>query len=126
MDLAKLDTLSPANEGVWMELEHPVTGEPLGIKIKVAGVDSDYYRKEMRRQQNKRLKKGIRTISAEELENEVIELLVACTLDWEGIEYEGKVLECNKENARMIYKKFPWIREQVDNFINDRANFLKS
>ena len=126
MDLAKLDILSPANEGVWMELEHPVTGEPLGIKIKVAGVDSDYYRKEMRRQQNKRLKKGIRTISAEELENEVIELLVACTLDWEGIEYEGKVLECNKENARMIYKKFPWIREQVDNFINDRANFLKS
>ena len=126
MDLAKLDIVSPANEGVWMELEHPVTGEPLGVKIKLAGTDSDYYKKELRRQQNKRLKKGIRNINAEELEAEAVELLVACTLDWEGVELEGQALECNPENVRKIYKKFPWIKEQVDAFINNRANFIKN
>lgn len=126
MDLKTLDIASPANEGVWMELEHPVTGEPLGIKIKLAGVDSDYYKKEIRRQQNKRLKKGIRNIKAEELENEAIELLVACTLAWENVEYNGEALECKPENVRKIYKEFPWIREQVDSFINDRANFVKN
>ena len=126
MDLTQFDVVSPANEGVWMNLEHPVTGEPLEVKIKLAGVDSDYYKKELRRQQNKRFKKGFRKMNAEELESETIELLVACTLDWEGVELEGQTLECNPENVRKIYKQFPWIKEQVDNFINDRANFLKN
>ena len=126
MELTQFDVVSPANEGVWMNLEHPVTGEPLEVKIKLAGVDSDYYKKELRRQQNKRFKKGFRKMNAEELESETIGLLVACTLDWEGVELEGQALECNPENARKIYKRFPWIKEQVDNFINDRANFLKN
>ena len=126
MDLTQFDVVSPANEGVWMNLEHPVTGEPLDVKIKLAGVDSDYYKKELRKQQNKKFKKGFRKLSAEELEADTIELLVACTLDWEGVELEGQALECNPENVRKIYKRFPWIREQVDNFINDRANFLKN
>ena len=126
MDLTQFDIVSPANEGVWMTLEHPVTGEPLDVKIKLAGVDSDYYKKELRKQQNRKFKKGFRKMSAEELEADTIELLVACTLDWEGVELEGQALECNAENARKIYKRFPWIKEQVDNFINDRANFLKN
>ena len=126
MDLTQFDVVSPANEGVWMNLEHPVTGEPLDVRIKLAGIDSDYYKKELRKQQNKKFKKGFRKLSAEELEADTIELLVACTLDWEGVELEGQALECNPENVRKIYKRFPWIREQVDNFINDRANFLKN
>jgi len=126
MDLTQFDVVSPANEGVWMNLEHPVTGEPLDVRIKLAGIDSDYYKKELRKQQNKKFKKGFRKLSAEELEADTIELLVACTLDWEGVELEGQALECNPENVRKIYKRFPWIKEQVDNFINDRANFLKN
>ena len=126
MELTQFDVVSPANEGVWMNLEHPVTGEPLEVKIKLAGIDSDYYKKELRRQQNKRFKKGFRKMNAEELESETIELLVACTLDWDGVELEGQALECNPENVRKVYKQFPWIKEQVDNFINDRANFLKN
>lgn len=126
MDLKTLDITSPANEGVWMDIEHPITGEVLDIKIKVAGIDSNIYRKKLREQQNKRIRKGFKNITAEELEAEAIELLVACTLDWKGVEYEGQELECNPENIRKIYKEFPWIREQVDLFINDRANFLKN
>jgi len=126
MDLKNLNVVDVANQGEWLELEHPVTGEPLGVRIKLAGIDSDYYKKEMRRQQNRRLKKGIRNISAEELEAETISLLVACTLEWENVEYDGTPLECNAENVRKIYKEFSWIREQVDVFINNRGNFIKN
>lgn len=125
-DLAQLDLTAKSNDGEWLELEHPVTGEPLGIKIKLAGVDSDIYKKQLRKLQDRRLRKGLRTITAEEFEEEQLQLLVACTLDWKGMIYEGKELEPTKENIRMIYEKFGWIREQVDNFIGDRRNFLKS
>ena len=126
MDLKKLNITEKAEEGSWCELEHPVTGETLDIRIKLAGIDSKTYREAARKQINKRLKKGLRKISIEDTEQEEIELLAACTLDWENVEYEGNVLECNPENVKFVYKEFPWIREQVDAFIADRGNYLKN
>ena len=126
MDLKNLNVTEKAEEGSWCELEHPVTGETLDIRIKLAGIDSKTYREAARKQINKRLKKGLRKISVEDTEQEEIELLAACTLDWENVEYEGKELECNPENVKFVYKEFPWIREQVDAFIADRGNYLKN
>lgn len=123
-DLSTLNTAENAEEGAWLELEHPSSGEPLGIHIKLVGVDSKTYNKQLRKQQDKRLKKQFKNISAQELENESIELLVACTLDWEGVIFEENALECNKENVRWLYKNFKWIREACDDFIGERAHFL--
>ena len=112
-----------AEEGVWMEVEDP-NGNPLGVHLKLAGTDSEAYQKQLRKQQDKMLKRGNFKISAEEAENNSLNLLVACTLAWEGVEYSGEELECNKDNARWLYKTFGFIRDQVDEFIGDRANFL--
>ena len=57
---------------------------------------------------------------------ENIELLVACTLNWAGIRAKGQPLPFSVDNARVIYAKLPWLREQVKAFIEDRANFLKA
>jgi len=51
--------------------------------------------------------------------------VIRCTLAWRGIVYEGEALECNPGNARRLYAALPWLREQVEAFIADRANFLK-
>lgn len=120
LDLA---TLSVAEE-TWVEIEHPSTAEPVGIQIKVAGSDSEIYKKQMRKQQDKRLKRGFRKVNSEQLETEGRELLVACTLDWKGVVYNGEELECNAENVRWLYKTYSWIKDQVDNAIGDVSNFL--
>ena len=122
-DLSQYEQRNLADEGVWMEVEDP-SGNPLGIHILLAGNDSQAYQKELRKHQDKMLKKNKMKISAEEAENQNLNLLSACTLNWQGVEYQGVELECNRENIRWLYKNFPFIREQADDFIGDRANFL--
>ena len=124
VDLEALDTGKTSEEGQWLELEHPKTSEPLDMHIKLLGRDSEAYKKQVRKNQDKNLKKGLRNLKSENLENETIELLTACTVDWKGVVYQGGELECTKENIRWVYKEYDWLREQVDEFVGDRANFL--
>lgn len=135
MDFSKLDTTKHADEGAELELLSPIddtvlrdekTGE--AVTIKVIGTDSkDYtkvYQKIQDRRIQKRFKKGKTTITAAEMQEEAMDMLVACTKGWKHIEIEGKELAFSEDNARMLYTKFPWVREQVDAFVSDRANFL--
>lgn len=133
MDLSQLVIDSATDEGAKCEIFHPVTEQSFDppIYITVAGIDSETYQKAQRDVANKRLKKAagrgrIRlTTTAEEIEADQVELLARCTLGWENIDWEGKPYQCTLENARRLYLKAPWLREQVDLFIGDRANFLK-
>lgn len=63
-------------------------------------------------------------ISADDLENDNMELLTACTKEWKHIVYNQKELPCTPENVKLIYTECPWIREQAEMFVNNRANFL--
>lgn len=133
-DLSKLNTTAKSNDGAWLPLRDPGTfqvllddlGEP--VQIQLAGVDSDAYRKAQRRVTNMRLnsRRGMAPkLTAEEMEAEALDILARCTMAWTGIVENGKVLECNYENARKLYSTYPWIKDQVDAFVNDRANFLQ-
>ncbi|NIA10013.1 MAG: hypothetical protein GWP10_09865 [Nitrospiraceae bacterium] len=126
-DLSQLSTNVKSEEGAWLTLEHPVTGDPLFGRIKLAGVDSKIYQKQARANQDRQLRKGFRSkFSSAELESSRIALLVAITLAWENIAENGQELEPTSENVRHVYTTYPWIREQVDEFAGDRANFIKS
>ena len=129
MDLAKLDLTKSSNEGVWISLKHPATDKELPMKIKIIGKDSDKFVK---------LSEEFRRASLDEMKNnKTIEqrlqsskeygdnLLVGCTLDWKDIELDGKKLDCTPENVALVYKRFGWIKEQIDTAIADRANFIK-
>jgi hypothetical protein len=129
MDLNKLDLTKVSNEGVWITLKHPSSNEDLPMKIKVVGKDSDKFIKlseDFRRstledmKANKTVEQRIET-SKQYGDN----LLVACTLEWQGIELDGKKLDCNAENVKLVYQRFGWIKEQIDTAIADRANFIK-
>ena len=123
MDLSKLDTRTTSEQGAVLELRHPATGERLdSVWIRLAGADSDIYRRVQNRIVRRNFnRKGKR--SQDEIEEAVIEQLAGITLAWEGIELHGEYLECNQENAQRVYQ-IPWIREQVAEFVNERANFL--
>jgi hypothetical protein len=129
MDLNKLDLTKVSNDGVWVALKHPSSNEDLPMKIKIIGKDSDKFLK---------LSEDFRRSSLEDMKaNKTVEqrmqtskeygdtLLIACTLDWQGIELDGKKLDCTSDNVKLVYQRFAWIKEQVDTAIADRANFIK-
>jgi hypothetical protein len=65
------------------------------------------------------------TVPVEEIESDGLELLAACTKSWSGVVIEGKQVAFSHEAAADLYTRFPWIKEQVDTAIGDRANFIK-
>lgn len=132
LDLGSLDTRAASEEGAVMAVVHPVTGQPLtqedgaAVTITLAGMDGDRFRKAQRAATDRRLKSPRRAnVTAEDIERDGIETLAACTLAWTGLVLDGETLDCTVPNARKAYQRLPWLREQVDAFIGDRANFLK-
>ena len=74
----------------------------------------------------RRLKKGGRAVlDPDKLREESIEILAACTLSWKGVIVEGKSLPCTRENAVMLYTRFPWLKEQAEAFVADRASYFR-
>ena len=125
-DLASFDA-GVVQENV-VNIVHPSTGAPLGITIKVISPDSEKYRKLSNRTRNRSInavKKGKNSLTAEMMDENAMELLVGSVLSWEGVTWAGQVMECNEVNVRSVFTKFPWIKEQVDEFLGDRANFIK-
>ena len=135
MDLSNLDVSKKAEDGAILELEHPVTGDPLinedsgeAVSIIVLGTDSKTYREKQREYQRKRLskmtKKRGKEMDLTMSDEDACDLLATCTIGWEHMVENGEELEFSKEAAYKLYMKYHWIREQVDVFIADRENFI--
>jgi hypothetical protein len=128
MDLASLDLTKASNEGAWITLKHPATGEELSGRIKIVGKDSTKFTQLSEEFKRKTLEdmKSNRTMSQrlENAQEQSDSILVACTLDWDGMMLDGKDLEFTESNVKMVYNRFNWIKEQIDVAIADRANFL--
>lgn len=128
MDLASLDLTKASNDGAWITLKHPATGDDLSGKIKVVGKDStkfvqlsDEYRRKTLEDMKSNKTMAQKMESAQEQSDAI---LVACTIDWEGMMLDGKDLPFSEFNVKMVYERFKWIKEQIDVAIADRANFL--
>lgn len=128
MDLASLDLTKASNDGAWITLKHPATGEELSGRIKIVGKDSTKFTQLSEEFKRKTLDdmKSNKTM-AQRMENAQEQsdaILVACTLDWDGMMLDGKDLPFTEANVKMVYGRFNWIKEQIDVAIADRANFL--
>lgn len=131
VDLSNLSTARKADTGAVLEVLHPIDDTKLGITITLVGQDSEIHRAFVNRQANKLRQKitpgrGYMPPSIEKDQEQATELLVACTLGWEGMAMGGKDYPFSPDNARALYSDpgYAWLREQVDRFIADRANFL--
>jgi hypothetical protein len=116
-------------------LLHPKTRQPIrdenGVEasISIVSVDSPEVQRVNKMALNKRLKvRGRVTMTADELDAERAETLVAATKAWHLVSLEGKVLEVplTEQTARAVYTdpRFAWIRDQVSEALDDRATFL--
>lgn len=133
MDITKYNVEKMAEQGAWLDLEHPATGDVIGtedkpVRIKLLGTDSKAWRNKNREFQRKRIAKlkrnKSRDIDYSASEEETSDMLAACTIGWEGIEENGEAMEFSQETAERLYLEMGWIREQVDAFVGDRANFF--
>jgi hypothetical protein len=131
MDISKFNFKDGA--AARMELCHPATGEVLkddngaAIWIDVYGSDSDVFRGALRSYGNKKLAKGSKKQTMEELEQVSSKILAKATAGWsDQLMVNGDFLPCTEQNAEWLYCEYPWIREQIDTFVNERSNFLKS
>lgn len=129
MDLGQLDTVKASNSGAVMQVRHPTTGAVIdGVTVTLLGIDSDAYREREAITADKRLQKILKRsgnkLSTSEMREDTLNMLVACTVGWEGVVLDGAPLPFNPANARKLYQRVPWLREQVEEFVGDRANFL--
>lgn len=134
-DLSTLDTVKKSNAGFEVPIYNPGTNEDIGFFITVLGKDSDEFQKVSRAQQKKRMDKmskgGFRNanVPIESIEADGVQLLAAVTKSWRHgdkptFTLDGQELACTKENAVIVFERFPWIKEQVDAAVGDRANFI--
>ena len=129
MDLNSLDVVKRAEDGEWMDLLDPVTGQALideetkeTVSIQLAGADSKRFRRAQHETaQRRKNRRG--EVSPEEADATVVDWLLSVTLSWRHI-VVGESLPFSEQNARTLYTRFPWIREQVSTFIQDRKNYL--
>lgn len=128
-----LGQFEAGTEGEWLELLHPVTGQPIEdedgekLRVELVGKDSKQYRKAQRTITERRLKSRSKAnrFDADALEQEAVDILVACTIGWEGFAEGGEELEFKPANVRKVYTTHLWIKEQVDEFVDDRGNFMQ-
>lgn len=129
-----LDTLA-LKDTVELQLKHPVTEELLfadaeqtkPVSIVLFGTSSKQYRNAVTAMQNRALKRGKKTPTAEEMREESVRLLVACSEKAVNLSYKGAPLD-NAEAFRELYNdpSYSWLKEQVDAGLGDVSNFLEA
>lgn len=132
-DLADFDLAADAEHGTTVELLNPLTSAPLKsddgrpITVTVRGADGATYEDA---QFDARFRAQYAPDGARERRDFMDELasvvLGKVTVAWDGIAVDGSTWECNAEAATALYKRFPWIRAQIDAAVNDRRLYGKT
>lgn len=147
MDISQFDSIKtkvsdlqvegPADELLTYDTgEKNEEGKPIHsiVTISVVSSDSSEYTREYKDQITETIAKvakragkgGKFKVTGDSVDSDKLDLAIACTKGWKGFELNGKPLEFNPKNCRMLYARLPFVREQVEQFINDRGNFLTS
>jgi hypothetical protein len=112
-----------------------LNGDPLDCQILVFGPDSHEAAKianETEKAAWKQLaaaagKKGGKQDGEDgESVDKLVDKAIRMTKGWKNIQWAGKEFEFNDTNARQLYTKGPYIRDQVLRFYQDRSNFMPS
>ena len=136
--MADLNDLKPKADTIDVVLRHPATEETLTytkgkdkveMTIQVYNPYSAPYKAALHTQTNKRLSKSAKarktTYTAEELDSSALDLLVSITAGWD-IFIGGENPKFSNAKAKEVYDTFPWIRDQIEEALNDTAAFMKA
>lgn len=114
-----------------MKLVYEEDETPMGITLHVVGPDSRQFKAQETANNNENIDRRRRNkkVTSELIQKQTVKLLAACVVGWDFYEPALKPgsnpPEFNKKNVLTLLDGSGEIREQVDNFISDRANFRK-
>lgn len=130
MDMNDLDTVAAADTGATMIVRHPVTGDDLmgdgkPMTLTVLGADSGEFKRAV--SDSAKARKPGKTATIADAERATVDMLTRITTGMSGNwTWDGKAFPFSKDNVKRLYTERPWLRQQVDEFIADRSNFLAS
>lgn len=127
MDLSDIRSAAADHErGKWHELVDPVTAAPTGLRVRVAGPDSDTQRRAELAMSDRlaELADSTGRVSARDRETVRLECLASCVLDWD-VKEGGEPVPFNTANVLRFLRLARWIEQQVDAFAGDRAAYIE-
>lgn len=110
-----------------IDILHPATGEPIGLRITIRPESHPSVREAVRKTLNDRLS-GRGKVTAERLESNRLELVIASVGGWEwqgDTNFEGGKPEFAEPNVRKVLKKLTWIKDQIDKAIGETEEFFR-
>lgn len=122
MDLSKIVAIEKE-----IDITHPVSGEPIGLRIKLLPGSNKQVEKVRREIANERISKGDKKFTADDLENGAYRIVIASVSDWEWLgdtTFKGEKPECTAANIRKVLDALPWMKDQIDRAISDTASFF--
>lgn len=111
-----------------IEITHPSTGEPVGLRWTLRPESDPKVKKVQRQNLDKQLGSRKKKMSAAQIEANSFELLVAATAGWEWygeLTFEGEKPEFNEDNVRRVLQKADWIRNQVREDFDNTEGFYE-
>lgn len=142
-DLASLDLAQACDNPYEFELEHPATGDGLGIFLSVVGAESATFQAFVRAEGNKARRRRMESerrgkdepVTIEAEESALISAVSACLTGWRTVT-DGKSepvivwgdrrLEFTADNARDVLRHFRWMVPQVNKATGDLTHFIKA
>ena len=129
LDLSSVDAaIKRQDEGLDVEIKGLDGKTPLGLVIRVAGPDSQRAQEAQEALTDEMLAREAsetRT-SAKEATERGIRYLARITIGWQpAVKLDGEEMAYSVANAEALYRRFRFIRDQVDRAASNRARFSK-
>jgi hypothetical protein len=125
MDLA---SLKPSERII--DILHPVSGDKIGVTVQILSLSDERMMNVKRRIRNKNieLQKRGKTLKASDIEDNELDLLVACITGWNWGEnkFKDKTPDCNEKNVKEVLTELPWFKQQITEAIDDEKAFFQS
>lgn len=119
MDINELKTKPLHDSGAEMQVKD-AEGKETDFYIRLVGVDSGKWREIKRKLERKALDASF---NGDDPNIDAAEYIAEATLDWRGLESDGKPVPFSHQAALDLYRNAPYICDQADRFIAKRANF---
>jgi hypothetical protein len=132
--MTDLINLTPKSDSIVVEIKHPVTDEPLvkddgkAMTVTVYLPHSPQYKQVVHDRTNKYIQRSAKgkknaTMTAAEIEDMTLDLIVKTTKDW-NIQLDGKSPKFSEAAAKELYNNLPWLKDQITDAQNDFEAYL--
>ena len=134
MDLANLDFGKNSEITATMTVVHPITGEEMfqedgvtAVTVTLLGMESSIAKRITKARAQKQLNKRNQKVDLDEAREFTISLQAKLITASSGLKENCQDLDLTDQATAIdVLTRYSWLREQIDEFITDRANFYKA